>query len=193
MLYPARTASPGRALSAYGARPGQHGLGGNASLPRPLILLPVFAADVSHLCGRSPPRLHRVQTSHRHRHKTQEKRPAFRQGALFWYGGTGQQPPFQPIRLRRDPRTFQQSTGLLEPGGTLTARTCCSRPRWCTGKVEAPRDVATKKQPYTLCKAVFGAPSGTRTQDPLIKSQLLYHLLRPHLAQGSYSAVFAWN
>ena len=25
-------------------------------------------------------------------------------------------------------------------------------------------------------KAIFGAPSGTRTQDPLIKSQLLYHL-----------------
>ena len=31
----------------------------------------------------------------------------------------------------------------------------------------------------------FGAPSGTRTQDPLIKSQLLYQLLRSHLAQGS--------
>ncbi len=25
-------------------------------------------------------------------------------------------------------------------------------------------------------KAIFGAPSGTRTQDPLIKSQLLYQL-----------------
>ena len=29
----------------------------------------------------------------------------------------------------------------------------------CTGKVVASRDVATKKQPYTLCKAVSGAPS----------------------------------
>ena len=37
----------------------------------------------------------------------------------------------------------------------------------------------------------FGALPGTRTLGPLIKSQLLYHLLRPHLAQGSYSAVFA--
>ncbi|MFR7452078.1 MAG: hypothetical protein ACLUUL_08220, partial [Gemmiger sp.] len=31
-----------------------------------------------------------------------------------------------------DPRTFQQSAGLLEPAGTLTGRTCCFRPRWRT-------------------------------------------------------------
>ena len=35
---------------------------------------------------------------------------------------------------------------------------------------------STKKRPTLSCKAFFGAPSGTRTQDPLIKSQLLYQL-----------------
>ena len=30
--------------------------------------------------------------------------------------------------------------------------------------------------PTELRPPFFGAPSGTRTQDPLIKSQLLYHL-----------------
>ena len=33
-------------------------------------------------------------------------------------------------------------------------------------------------------KAIFGAPSGTRTQDPLIKSQLLYLMAS---AKSSYS------
>ena len=41
--------------------------------------------------------------------------------------------PIPPSGLRRDPRTFQQSAGLLEPAGTLTGRTCCSHPRWRTG------------------------------------------------------------
>ena len=36
-------------------------------------------------------------------------------------------------------------------------------------------------------KAFFGAPSGTRTQDPLIKSQLLSLVARTH---GYYSGVF---
>ena len=40
--------------------------------------------------------------------------------------------------------------------------------------VTLSRKIATKKQPYAYRKAVCGAPSGTRTQDPLIKSQLLY-------------------
>ena len=34
---------------------------------------------------------------------------------------------------------------------------------------------ATKKPQHSL-RFFFGAPSGTRTQDPLIKSQLLYQL-----------------
>ena len=42
--------------------------------------------------------------------------------------------------------------------------------------VTLSRKIATKKQPYAYRKAVCGAPSGTRTQDPLIKSQLLYQL-----------------
>ncbi|PWM33068.1 MAG: hypothetical protein DBX58_02345, partial [Clostridiales bacterium] len=50
-----------------------------------------------------------------------------------------------------------------------------------------------KKDIRNGCPFCFGALPGTRTLGPLIKSQLLYHLLRPHLAQGSYSAVFAWN
>ena len=32
------------------------------------------------------------------------------------------------------------------------------------------------KKTLRFRKAFFGAPSGTRTQDPLIKSQLLYQL-----------------
>ena len=32
------------------------------------------------------------------------------------------------------------------------------------------------KKALRFRKAFFGAPSGTRTQDPLIKSQLLYQL-----------------
>ena len=83
--------------------------------------------------------------------------PAALSTGVFWCSNPGQQSPCQLIRLRRDPRTFQQSTGLLEPGGTLTARTCCSRPRWCTGKVEAPRDVATKRKPYVPVRLFFGA------------------------------------
>ena len=34
----------------------------------------------------------------------------------------------------------------------------------------------TKENAATNVAAFFGAPSGTRTQDPLIKSQLLYQL-----------------
>ena len=43
--------------------------------------------------------------------------------------------------------------------------------RSCLLKIEQQ-----KKRPTLSCKAFFGAPSGTRTQDPLIKSQLLYQL-----------------
>ena len=37
-------------------------------------------------------------------------------------------------------------------------------------------DYCNKKEPYISVRLFFGAPSGTRTQDPLIKSQLLYQL-----------------
>ena len=54
--------------------------------------------------------------------------------------------PIPPSGLRRDPRTFQQSAGLLEPAGTLTGRTCCSHPRWRTG-CSFPEDWTKEKRP----------------------------------------------
>ena len=50
--------------------------------------------------------------------------------------------------------------------------TSSSRPRWRT-KLLLFRKTATKNTPQLLARYLFGAPSGTRTQDPLIKSQLL--------------------
>ena len=102
--------------------------------------------------------------------------PAALSTGVFWCSNPGQQSPCQLIRLRRDPRTFQQSTGLLEPGGTLTARTCCSRPRLHQALLSHRRK--HKKNALRFRKASFGAPSGTRTQDPLIKSQLLSLMAR---------------
>ena len=43
-------------------------------------------------------------------------------------------------------------------------------------KAAASRKKGNKKTPCNLMQGVCGAPSGTRTQDPLIKSQLLYQL-----------------
>ena len=43
------------------------------------------------------------------------------------------------------------------------------------------------KKALRFRKAFFGAPSGTRTQDPLIKSQLLSLVARTH---GYYAGVF---
>ena len=40
----------------------------------------------------------------------------------------------------------------------------------------APKGMAQQKVPSHSAEDFFGAPSGTRTQDPLIKSQLLYQL-----------------
>ena len=54
--------------------------------------------------------------------------------------------PIPPSGLHRDPRTFQQSAGLLEPAGTLTGRTCCSHPRWRTG-CSFPEDWTKEKRP----------------------------------------------
>ena len=50
--------------------------------------------------------------------------------------------------------------------------TSSSRPRWRT-KLLLFRKTAIKNTPQLLARYLFGAPSGTRTQDPLIKSQLL--------------------
>ena len=43
-----------------------------------------------------------------------------------------------------------------------------------TLSVDSPNIDQHKKSALLSSKALFGAPSGTRTQDPLIKSQLLY-------------------
>ena len=47
--------------------------------------------------------------------------------------------------------------------------------RWCTRSCLLEIE-QQKNALHFSCKAFFGAPSGTRTQDPLIKSQLLYQL-----------------
>ena len=57
----------------------------------------------------------------------------------------------------------------------------------------APQGEGQQKSEHRLVLAFFWCNSRDSNPGPLIKSQLLYHLLRPHLAQGSYSAVFAWN
>ena len=51
--------------------------------------------------------------------------------------------------------------------------TSSSRHQWRT-KHLLFRKTAIKNTPQLLARYLFGAPSGTRTQDPLIKSQLLY-------------------
>ena len=47
-----------------------------------------------------------------------------------------------------------------------------SRPRWCTDP-QHPGKLQQKNSLTFSVRLYFGAPSGTRTQDPLIKSQLL--------------------
>ena len=47
-----------------------------------------------------------------------------------------------------------------------------SRPRWCTDP-QYPGKLQQKNSPTFSVRLYLGAPSGTRTQDPLIKSQLL--------------------
>ena len=63
--------------------------------------------------------------------------------------------------------------------------TSCSRPRWRT-KLLLFRKTAIKNTPQLLARYLFGAPSGTRTQDPLIKSQLLSLVAHTH---GYYTLV----
>ena len=72
------------------------------------------------------------------------------------------------------PQAAAACAAVLVPDGAQTAA--------------AFRITAIKKQPYTLCKAVSGAPSGTRTQDPLIKSQLLTLTTRTKTVAGMHGA-----
>ena len=67
--------------------------------------------------------------------------------------------PIPPSGLRRDPRTFQQSAGLLEPAGTLTGRTCCSHPRWRTG-CSFPEDWTKEKRPAFQQSVCVVRPTG---------------------------------
>ena len=48
-----------------------------------------------------------------------------------------------------------------------------------------PSKTSNKKYPAASCEVFCGAPSGTRTQDPLIKSQLLSLVARTHGALSS--------
>ena len=63
--------------------------------------------------------------------------------------------------------------------------TSSSRPRWRT-KLLLFRKTAIKNTPQLRARYLFGAPSGTRTQDPLIKSQLLSLVAHTH---GYYTLV----
>ena len=54
-------------------------------------------------------------------------------------------------------------------------------------QIEPSLKDCNKKRAAISCNAYFGAPSGTRTQDPLIKSQLLSLVARTH---GYYAGVF---
>ena len=57
---------------------------------------------------------------------------------------------------------------------------CCSKLREARQVADAndgaPAENRHNKNARSRDRAFFGAPSGTRTQDPLIKSQLLYQL-----------------
>ena len=52
-----------------------------------------------------------------------------------------------------------------------------SRPRWCTDP-QHPGKLQQKNSLTFSVRLYFGAPSGTRTQDPLIKSQLLSQMAK---------------
>ena len=77
--------------------------------------------------------------------------------------------PLRPLRLLRL---------------SVTAAASCSSPRWCT-ETAVPSKTSNKKYPAASCEVFCGAPSGTRTQDPLIKSQLLSLVARTHGALSS--------
>ena len=68
--------------------------------------------------------------------------------------------PAPSLCFRRRRRSPPQQA-ILVPNGVQTA---------------VPSKTYNKKYPAASCEVFCGAPSGTRTQDPLIKSQLLYQL-----------------
>ena len=60
------------------------------------------------------------------------------------------------------------------PAGPAAGPSCSRHPM--VHQIEPSLKDRNKKRAAISCNAYFGAPSGTRTQDPLIKSQLLYQL-----------------
>ena len=68
------------------------------------------------------------------------------------------------------------SDSLFPPQAAVASTASHSRPQWCTNGSSLKQKQAIKKYPAASCEVFCGAPSGTRTQDPLIKSQLLYQL-----------------
>ena len=73
------------------------------------------------------------------------------------------------------PRANKAPLGLCCRSVRKATDTPCSRPRWCT-RPQRPGKSQQKNSPTFSVRLYLGAPSGTRTQDPLIKSQLLYQL-----------------
>ena len=73
------------------------------------------------------------------------------------------------------PRANKAPPGLCCRSVRKATDTPCSRPRWCTDP-QRPGKLQQKNSPTFSVRLYLGAPSGTRTQDPLIKSQLLYQL-----------------
>ena len=73
------------------------------------------------------------------------------------------------------PRANKAPLGLCCRSVRKATDTPCSRPRWCTCPPH-PGKLQQKNSPTFSVRLYLGAPSGTQTQDPLIKSQLLYQL-----------------
>ena len=74
-----------------------------------------------------------------------------------------------------NPRALKMPRTGIFPSGTQNGRhELFSSPM--AHQAPAFRKTAIKNTPQLLARYLFGAPSGTRTQDPLIKSQLLYQL-----------------
>ena len=72
------------------------------------------------------------------------------------------------------PRAKKRRTGAFLPAGPAAGPSCSRHPM--VHQIEPSLKDCNKKRAAISCNAYFGAPSGTRTQDPLIKSQLLYQL-----------------
>ena len=95
------------------------------------------------------------------------------------HGGTYHNSPRHVLLTSAFPGTLPRSKqGPPDPvcPPERAAGTSCSRPPM-VHQLNVP-GYCNKKEPYVFRKALLGAPSGTRTQDPLIKSQLLSQTTR---------------